>query len=253
MTFFRGEIFSDFLLHLIATSSNDETIGVTTNVGSRLGDLIVVMELPWKRRGESSGSFFESYGARETKVEADETMLFEGERRREDRQVETEESRKNISISCGSLIENSSRNLAPLHSPFPSSSSSLFSSHRMCTGCVSPSPPCSTPDPSAVPRAVVSFVVNSIFTARDFSVGFLGAVREAVTGILLRLPGFSIIRDKHGSIYLAILDETFFFFFIIVQSRRRRDRKLQNSQRKVPISIFNRNIRAIGLNLANFT
>lgn len=132
MTFFRGEIFSNFLLHLTATSSNDETIRVTTNMGSRLGDLVVVMELPWKRHGESSGSFFESYGARETKVEADKTMPFEDERG-EDRQSRdgrvVEEYIDQLWLFDRKFEPQSCSPLDPLFHPL----SSLFSSHCMCT------------------------------------------------------------------------------------------------------------------------
>lgn len=159
------EIFSDFLLHLTATSSNDETIRVTTNVDSRLGDLVVVMELPWKRRDVESRPALSSIFTVHVRDKSRGGW-------NNARQVETEEPRQNISTSCGSLIENSSRNLALVRSPFLSSSR-LFSSTYV-HGCVSPSPPYSTSDPLAVPRAVVSFLVNSIFAARDFSVGFLG-------------------------------------------------------------------------------
>lgn len=53
-------------------------IRVTTNVNSRLGDLVVVMELPWKR--ESSGLFLRVLHSRasETKVEGDKIMSLGG-------------------------------------------------------------------------------------------------------------------------------------------------------------------------------
>lgn len=170
----------------------------------------------------------------ETKVEANKTISFGGKggSRR------TEMSRKNISNSCGSLKIRAAIFLSSAPLFYPLLATFLLA---VCAWLRFVLDRTSTSDPSAIPRAVVSFVINSIFAARDFSVGFLDAVREAVTGILLRLPGFSIIRDKHDfdSIYLAILDEAT-SFFIRFREEERRDRKpkaVVKFSTEVPISI----------------
>ena len=131
----------------------------------------------------------------------------------------TDESRRNkSSVGCGSLIESSSHNLFPIFLSC-SPSTFLFAVRASCAWFRPGASGCNPP--AALHRS--KFRVNSIFTARDFSVEFLDAVQKTVMGIHLQSPGFSIIRDKRDFDLSRDIRRDFslsFFFYLLFSPRQ---------------------------------